>query len=224
MKCKKVNRKTKIIIFLMVILTILVLLDLRLRPIIKSIMADKARSVAVNAIDNAVNRELGTQNFKYSDIVQIERAEEGKLLGITTNVQKINCLRSNLSNAISNELNKEEIKKIKIPLGAILGTELFSGSGPIITVKLFVTGNVATDFESELSEAGINQTKHRINLNTNVNIAAIIPGYPVETNVKTNITIAETVIVGEVPKVYAAAEPTKRIREAKALDGLTNND
>lgn len=145
-------------------------------------------------------------------------------MGITTNVQKINCLRSSLSNAISNELNKEEIKKIKIPLGAILGTEIFSGSGPIITVKLFVTGNVATDFESELSEAGINQTKHRINLNTQVNVAAIIPGYPVSTNIKTNLTIAETVIVGEVPKVYAAAEPTKKIREAKALDGLSNEN
>ena len=222
-KRKKI-KKIKIIIFLIIILIILILLDIRLRPIIKSIMADKARSVAINAIDNAVNKELGTQNFKYSDIVQIERAEEGKLLGITTNIQKINCLRSSLSNAISNELNKEEIKKIKIPLGAILGTELLSGTGPIITVKLFVTGNVTTDFESELSEAGINQTKHRINLNTEVNMAAIIPGYPVDTNVKTNVTIAETVIVGEVPKVYAASEPTKKIREAKGLDGLSNEN
>ena len=87
-----------------------------------------------------------------------------------------------------------------------------------------MTGNVTTDFESELSEAGINQTKHRINLNTQVNVAAIIPGYPVNTNIKTNLTIAETVIVGEVPKVYAAAEPTKKIREAKALDGLSNEN
>ena len=169
-----------------------------------------------------MNQVLGKQDFKYSDIVQIERAEEGKLLGITTNIQKINCLKSCLSEAISKELHKEEVKKIKIPLGTILGTELLSGSGPIITVKLFVTGNVTTDFESELSEAGINQTKHRINLDTEVNVSAIIPGYPVETKVKTNITIAETVIVGEVPKVYAAPDQTKKIREAKALEGLAN--
>ena len=196
-------------------------MDLKLRPVIKSIMADKAKSVAVNAIDHAINKELGNQNLKYSDIVQIERAEEGKLLGIITDIQKINCLKSRLSNAISEELSKEEIKKIKIPLGTILGAELLSGSGPIITIKLFVTGNVVIDFESELYEAGINQTKHRIILRTEVNVAAIIPGYPVETKVKTNITIAETVIVGEVPKVYAAPEPTKKLREAKGLDGLS---
>ena len=164
-KNRKLSVKIKFLFTLIVLSVILLILDLRLRPVIKSVMADKARSVAVNAIDVAVNQELGNQNFKYSDIVQIERAEEGKLLGITTNIQKINCLKSCLSEAISKELHKEEVKKIKIPLGTILGTELLSGSGPIITVKLFVTGNVTTDFESELSEAGINQTKHRINLN-----------------------------------------------------------
>ena len=217
------RKKVKLLIILFIICTIIISLDLKLRPVIKSIMADKAKSVAVNAIDAAINKELGSQNLKYSDIVQIERAEEGKLLGITTNIQKINCLKSSLSNAISEELGKEEIKKIKIPLGTILGTELLSGSGPIITVKLFVTGNVVIDFESELYEAGINQTKHRIILKTEVNVAAIIPGYPVETKVKTSVTIAETVIVGEVPKVYAAPEPTKRLREAKGMEGLENN-
>lgn len=210
-------------IFLVIILIVFFILDLRLRPIIKSIMSDKAKSVAVNAIDKAINEELGTQNFKYSDIVQIERGDDGKLFGITTNVQKINCLKSCLSNAISTELSKDEIKKIKIPLGAIFGNELLSGSGPILNVKLYTTGNVVIDFESELSEAGINQTKHRINLITEVNVAAIIPGYPVETRVKTSVTIAETVIVGEVPKVYAAPEPTKRLREAKGLEGLANS-
>ena len=183
-------------------------------------MVDKARAVAVKAIDDAVSNELGKQNIEYSDIVKIERSEEGKLIGITTNIQKINCLKSSLSNAIAHELDKDEIKKIRIPLGTILGTELFSGSGPMINIKIFITGNIVANFESELSEAGINQTKHRIILNVEVNISAIMPGYPVETKVKTNVTIAETVIVGEVPKVYAAAEPTKRIREAKALEGL----
>lgn len=220
---RKINLKTKLIILFVSITFTLVILDLKLRPIIKSIMADKAKSVAVNAIDKAINRELGSQNIQYSDIVQIERAEEGKLLGITTNIQKINCLKSCISKSISDELSKEEIKKIKIPLGTILGTEILSGSGPIVNVKLFVTGNVVIDFESELSEAGINQTKHRINLKVEVNVSAIIPGYPVETKVETSITIAETVIVGEVPKVYAAPEPTKKIREAKALEGLGNS-
>ena len=218
---RNLKLRTKLKIFLLILIASAIALDMRLRPIIKTIMEDKAKSVAITAIDSAVSKELGNQNFKYSDIVHIERGEEGKLLGITTNIQKINCLKSNISNAISEELRKTEMRKVKIPLGAILGTELFSGAGPIINVKIFLTGNVSTDFGSELSEAGINQTKHLISLNTDVNVAAIMPGYPVETNVKTNLTIAETVIVGEVPRVYAATEQTKKIREGKALENLS---
>ena len=45
-------------------MVLLLILDLRLRPVIKSVMADKARSVAVNAIDVAVNQELGNQNLQ----------------------------------------------------------------------------------------------------------------------------------------------------------------
>jgi sporulation protein YunB len=115
------------------------------------------------------------------------------------------------------------MRKIGIPLGAIVGIELFSGAGPIIPVKIFVTGNVETEFESEFSEAGINQTKHLIYINTSVNISAVIPGYPSHTNVKTNVTIAETIIVGEVPRVYAtSSDSSAKVREAKALEGLSH--
>jgi sporulation protein YunB len=218
---RKLKIKTKIEIFFIFFLAVLVILDLRLRPIIKSVTSDRANAVAVKAINNAVSRQLDGDNFEYSNIVHIERNNEGKLLGITTNIQKTNCLKANISSAILEELSKPEMRKIGIPLGAIIGIELFSGAGPIIPVKIFVTGNVASEFSSEFYEAGINQTKHIINLNTKVNVDAIIPGYPVKTAAKTNIIIAETIIVGEVPRVYAAAEPTKRIREAKALEGLS---
>ena len=37
----------------------------------------------------------------------------------------------------------------------------------------------------------------------NSEVLAFIPGYPVNTVVKTSILIAETIIVGEVPAVFA---------------------
>ncbi|MDR1240643.1 MAG: sporulation protein YunB [Oscillospiraceae bacterium] len=218
---RRLNIKIKFKIFLILLILILIVIDIRLRPVIKSIIEDRAKAVAVTAINNAINRELGESDFKYSDIARIERSEEGKLLGITTNIQKINCLKSNISSAILEEISNMRMRKIGVPLGAIFGNEFLSGAGPIIPIKIFVTGNVSSEFESEFSEAGINQTKHLINLNTSVNVSAIIPGYPVQTSAKTNVTIAETIIVGEVPRVYAASEPTKRIREAKALEGMS---
>jgi sporulation protein YunB len=223
---KRKNKPSKIVlfnIFFSSFLIILIILDFRLRPIIKSVMADRAKAVAIMAIDTAIAKQLNKEDFKYPDIIKIERNNDGKLIGITTDIQKINSLKTNISSAILEELSKTEMRKIGIPLGAIFGIEIFSGVGPIIPAKIFVTGNVSTEFQSEFLEAGINQTKHLINLNTSVNVRAIVPGYPVQENVKTNMTIAETIIVGEVPHVFAASEPTKRMREAKALEGLDND-
>ncbi|GMB10342.1 MAG: sporulation protein YunB [Candidatus Improbicoccus devescovinae] len=218
----KLKVSTKIKIILLFIFAILFILDFKLRPLIKSISADRARAIALQAINKAISSELDLVKFEYSDIAQIQRNEEGKLLGITTNIQKVNCLKANISSAILKEISKNEMREFGIPLGAILGIEILSGLGPIIPVKIFVTGNISADFESEFSEAGINQTKHLIYINTLVNICAMIPGYPTSIQVKTNITIAETIIVGEVPNVYATSEiASAKAREAKGLKALT---
>ena len=66
-----------------------------------------------------------------------------------------------------------------------------------------MSGSVIMDFKSEFVSAGINQTKHKLYLEVNSEVLAFIPGYPVNTVVKTSILIAETIIVGEVPAVFA---------------------
>ena len=59
-----------------------------------------------------------------------------------------------------------------------------------------------TQLISEFSEAGINQTLHRILLEVSVDVSAIIPGYTTSVDVTTNFVVAETVIVGSIPDSY----------------------
>ncbi|BED91901.1 MAG: sporulation protein YunB [Candidatus Improbicoccus pseudotrichonymphae] len=217
----KLNFRTKLIIFLIVLIGVLFILDLKIRPVIKDATADRARAVAIYAINNAVNKELCKSDIKYNDIIHIERTENNTITGIVTDIQKINSLKANISTEILKEISILGMRKTEIPLGALLGIEFFSGSGPIIPIKIFILGNVTTDFESEFTEAGINQTKHRIYVNVKVNINAITPGYPTAVSVKTNITIAETIIVGSVPNVYAtSSDSSEKARELKGLEGL----
>ena len=63
-------------------------------------------------------------------------------------------------------------------------------------------GHSATRIISEFSEAGINQTRHRIIIEITVNVEAIVPGYSTDVAVSTAITAAETIIVGRVPDAY----------------------
>lgn len=55
---------------------------------------------------------------------------------------------------------------------------------------------------SEFEDAGINQTRHKIILKVSTNVMTIAPFYSSLQNFENDITIAETVIVGNIPETY----------------------
>lgn len=69
-------------------------------------------------------------------------------------------------------------------------------------MKMTPQGSVTVDFTSEFIESGINQTVHRVILIIKTNVRIIVPLATETEKVITQIPIAETVIVGEVPDSY----------------------
>ena len=66
-------------------------------------------------------------------------------------------------------------------------------------------GTVDGEFFSEFTSAGVNQTLHRICLKLTVPLTLMLPGGAVETVSETELCVAETVIVGQVPQTYLDA-------------------
>ena len=58
------------------------------------------------------------------------------------------------------------------------------------------------EFSNSIVTAGINQTKHQINLNVIVDIDILIPWGTESAQVVTEVLIADTVVVGKVPDTY----------------------
>ena len=58
------------------------------------------------------------------------------------------------------------------------------------------------EFQNNVVTAGINQTKHQINLEVIVDIDILIPWGTESTQVVTELMIADTVVVGKVPGTY----------------------
>lgn len=84
----------------------------------------------------------------------------------------------------------------------LLGTKILSGRGPDIPIKMSTVGNVETDLVSQFSEAGINQTLHRIYLNVNCKVTILTPFDSIEETITNQVLLAEAVIMGEVPSTY----------------------
>ena len=202
-KQKKLSIKIKILIIVAFVSIIAVLLDRQMRPLIKSVVFSQAQTVSTNVINQVVADELSRLDIDYSDIIDIHKDADGKILAVSTDMKKVNSLKSLMTLSIQDKISAMEVQKTKIPLGTFTGTEILNGRGPKIPIDVSMSGSVIMDFKSEFVSAGINQTKHKLYLEVNSEVLAFIPGYPVNTVVKTSILIAETIIVGEVPAVFA---------------------
>jgi len=100
----------------------------------------------------------------------------------------------------------ESIKRIRtgefyIPLGNALGSRLLSGRGPKINVKIVPIGTISSNIKSEFQSAGINQSMHRLIIEFKVCVSIMSPFSNSTSQFTVPLCIAETIIVGEVPRV-----------------------
>lgn len=202
-KQKKLSIKLKLAIIVVIMSILAVLFDRQMRPLVKSVVFNQAQTVSTKVINQVVADKLSRLDIDYSDIVDIQKDDDGKILAISTDMKKVNSLKSFMTMSIQEKLNSMDIPKVKIPVGTFTGTEILNGRGPKISIDVSTSGCVDVDFKSEFVSAGINQTKHRLYLDVSTEVFALIPGYPVATVVSTSILIAETIIVGEVPALFA---------------------
>ena len=63
-------------------------------------------------------------------------------------------------------------------------------------------GNLDTDLKSEFTEAGINQTLHKIYLQVICEVIILTPFDTIEEKITNQVLLAEAVIVGPTPDTY----------------------
>lgn len=173
-------------------------INIRLRPILLEV----ATTQTANHISGAVNQVVYEQAIQYTDLVTLERSETGEIIALTSNMGQANLLRAQLLSATLSALEGLELMELEIPLGSVLDWDILSALGPKIDVRMLYTGTANAKFENSFSQAGINQTCHRIMFHIDAEIAVLLPGRQCRTNVDTEVCIAETVIVGKVPETY----------------------
>lgn len=128
---------------------------------------------------------------------------EGKITSISLNTKNANKIRAVLAEKINSMLSEEKHSTFHIPVGNLTGNPLFSGRGFEIPIRIIPLGSIDADICSELTDAGINQTKHSVYIKTSAKVSLMTPFSSAVTETKTNIPLTETVIVGDIPHLYA---------------------
>lgn len=187
------------IIFIIVIFDILIVFfDKRVMPQVTEIATIMAKTQTLNII-NEKSVTILSQDFKYDEMVKIEKDSQGNIILMQADTAKLNYIASKLSTECNAELSDMKNSAIKVPLGWMSDSSAFYSLGPKITVQIEPIGNIVTSYESKFESAGINQTRHKIYLNVDAKIKLKLPLKDQDTEVTTQIPVSDTIIVGKIP-------------------------
>lgn len=182
------------------------LLEARLRPMAVTIAQAQLQNDAARLVEQCVTEDLAERGMTYTQLVSIQRDASGAIVSLTTDMAAMNLLRAELVKQVLDTLEGVGVLQLRIPLGSLLDLDVLWGLGPSLKVHAMAVGTADAQFFSSFSEAGVNQTLHRIDLELTVPMTLLLPGGPVETESITRLCVAETVIVGRVPDTYLQLE------------------
>ena len=194
---------TKLLVILLVFTVVSAVILAKLEPALEKMAAIMISNDVTEYLNDAVAKTVEDGAFQYGELVTIERNANGDVAAISTNMARINLLQTEIASYVMEKLSDQMKTSIKIPFGNLVGGTIMSGRGPDIPVKILSVSNFYTDFSNDFTEAGINQTRHRIIIDFEVEIDMLIPGGTVRENIDASVVVAETVIVGAVPSTFA---------------------
>lgn len=174
-------------------------IDKNIKPTVLAISEVYARKIATQAINEAVKNKI-KDDIKYKDLIFVNFDNEGKVTMMQANTIMMNNIASDVALEVQENIRNVSTKEIKIPIGNALNSQLFNG--PNINITIVPQGTVTVDFTTEFIESGINQTIHKVYLVIITDVRVIVPLASDVIRIVTNIPIAETIIVGDVPESY----------------------
>ena len=199
------RRGTRILLKTLIVLSMLSVLivppEIYLRRVASQMAVSDATDCVTLAINDAIYSVMSEGLFDYEYFVRLEKDETGRVAAVTTNMTHINNVSAQLLREVVRSADGGKIE-IKVPLGNLIGTDLLHGRGPDVPVEIIVLTSSSVRFRNDISSAGINQTCHQILLEIRVDIDVMIPWDTISTCVTSEVLVAETVIVGEVPRFY----------------------
>lgn len=197
-------RRLVICIILIAICSVALLYFFRIRyhEAIRTLAETSVRNSTSDLINDAIDRQIETGNVHYDRIVYFEKDLNGKITALKTNMSEVNRLKTAILNLINDEILALDTADIGIPIGSLILPEFFSGKGPNIPVHILSIRNSDALFKSYFSEAGINQTLQQLTMEVSVDVSVLALGKTENFTVSSQVVVAETVIVGQVPDTF----------------------
>ncbi|GAA0775565.1 sporulation protein YunB [Clostridium subterminale] len=198
----KSSRKLKFTIAIFLIMTFLITfiytLDKIIMPTVKLVADAQMRAEVTNTINKTIFQEY-SKNFNYNDIIKFDKDNDGNVIMMTADTLKLSEIATLTVLKAQEELEKKSQVDIRIPMGYVTKNNILARFGPDVKIRMRPIGHITTRYLSEFEDAGINQTRHKIYIETTTRVKMVMAVSSSELEIVNQIPIVETIIVGRVP-------------------------
>ena len=191
-----------VVILLILAIVGLIVFRARFNDAICALAQTQVTNTTSDLINDAIDRQIEDGNIQYDRMVYFEKDLDGKITALKTNMSEVNRLKTDILNLINDEILALSTDDLGVPIGSLFLPEFLSGKGPEIPVQILSIRNSDASFTSNFTQAGINQTLQQMNMHVSVDVTVLVLGQTTSFTVSSQVIVAETIIVGDVPDTY----------------------
>lgn len=192
----------QLFVIVVAVLVLFFVLRSKYRLVIEELAQTQVKNTTSDLTNDAIARQIASNDIQYDRIVFFEKDLDGRITALKTNMSEVNRLKTDILDIINDEILALDHSDIGIPLGSLFFPEILSGKGPSIPVNILAIRNSDANFVSHFSQAGINQTMHRLNMEVSIDVAVLVLGQTSSFTMTSEVVVAETIIIGDVPQTF----------------------
>lgn len=192
----------RFVLFLVIVAFSFLLFRGKYYATVRNLAETQVRNSTSDLINDAIDQQIENGKIQYDRIVYFEKDLNGRITALKTNMSEVNRLKTDILNLINDEILAFDTSDIGIPIGSFVLPEFLAGKGPSIPVHIMSIRNSDASFFSTFSEAGINQTLQQLTMEVSVDVAILVLGKTTNFTVCSQVVVAETIIVGQVPETF----------------------
>ena len=201
---RKRRRRRRFALFLLIGMLLGTALGLHFRtvPMLRTIAEVQVVNAASGALAEAVNRQMAEGTVNCRDLLHFEKNAAGQITALHADAGLIAQLKAEVFAALDELVDEVEIRDLGVPIGSLFFPTFFAGRGLRVPIKVVTLNMTNADFYSSVTESGINQSVMKIWITFSVNITFLTPAGIQNTDVTSDVILAEMVLLGSVPETF----------------------
>lgn len=196
---KRFHRWMKAAFALALIVVFVLGLYFKCRPTLTAFAESQAVWIATKTANQTVAELLERHSDLCQRMIQVHYKENQELSSVIPDSAAINTVRTAITEATMDEMEKLSSFSVSIPTGTLLGFDWLSGWGPLVSFPISFTSTVLSDVSSSLEAVGINQSAYRVLIHLDISLYVVTPGGRFSVGTQMSYPMAEVVLLGEVP-------------------------